>query len=56
MMMFESMIESIIIDVRGRDLGMEGTGRETARKIFEKDVKSGQINAGLHSQGRVQEE
>jgi hypothetical protein len=37
MMVFQSMIE-IYIDVRGRDLGMEGTGRgrESARKIFER--------------------
>jgi hypothetical protein len=37
MMIFESMIESTYIGVRGKDLGMEGTrgGRESARKIFE---------------------
>jgi hypothetical protein len=35
MMVFQSMIE-IYIDVRGRDLGMEGTGRgiESARKYL----------------------
>jgi hypothetical protein len=33
-------------DVRGRDLGMEGTrgGRESARKIFEMGDRSGQRN------------
>jgi hypothetical protein len=53
MMMFESMVESI----QDRDLGMEGTrgGRGSARKIFEKGARSGQINAKLHSEGRVQE-
>jgi hypothetical protein len=54
-MMFESFIESTYIDVRGRDLGMEGTrrGRESARKIFERGARSGQRNAKLHSEGRV---
>jgi hypothetical protein len=35
MMVFQGMIE-IYIDVRGRDLGMEGTGRgiESARKYL----------------------
>jgi hypothetical protein len=53
-MMFESMVESL----RGRDLGKEGTrgGRESARKIFEMGARSGQRNARLHSERRVQEE
>jgi hypothetical protein len=57
-MIFESMIESELIDVRSRDLGMEGTrgGKESARKIFEMGAGSGQINARLHSERRVQEE
>jgi hypothetical protein len=35
------------IDVRGRDLGMEGTrrGRESARNIFKRGARSGQRNA-----------
>jgi hypothetical protein len=43
MMIFEPMIESII-DVGDIDLGMEGTrrGREDARKIFERDARSGE--------------
>jgi hypothetical protein len=55
MMMFEDRED---IDVRGRDLGMERTrrGRESARKIFERGARSGQRNARLHSEGRVQEE
>jgi hypothetical protein len=58
MMMFESMIESTYVDIRGRDLGMERTrrGRESARKIFERDARSGQRNARLHSEGRIQKE
>jgi hypothetical protein len=54
MMMFEDR-EYI---VRGRDLGMEGTrrGRESARKILERGARSGQRNARLHSEGRLQEE
>jgi hypothetical protein len=57
MMVFQGMIE-IYIDVRGRDLGMEGTGRgiESARKIFERGARSGQRNARLPSEGRVQEQ
>jgi hypothetical protein len=37
---------------------MEGTrrGRESARKIFEKGARSGQRNARLGSEGRVEEE
>jgi hypothetical protein len=37
------------INVRGRDLGMEGTrrGREGARKIFENRARSGLRNARL---------
>jgi hypothetical protein len=37
---------------------MEGTrrGRESARKIFEMGARSGQRNAKLLSEGRVQEE
>jgi hypothetical protein len=37
---------------------MEGTrgSRERARKIFEMDARSGQRNARLHSEGRVQKE
>jgi hypothetical protein len=55
MMMGDSMRESIPIDVRGRDLGIEGTRRagETARKIFERCARSGQSNARLHSEGKV---
>jgi hypothetical protein len=36
MMIFESMIESTYIGVRGKDLGMEGTrgGRESAKKYL----------------------
>jgi hypothetical protein len=47
MMMFESMMESMYIDVWGRDLGVEGTrrGRESGRKIFERGARSGQRNA-----------
>jgi hypothetical protein len=43
------------IDVRDRDLEMEGKweGRE---KIFEMGTKSGQRNARLHNEERVQEE
>jgi hypothetical protein len=35
--MYESMVESVLADVRSRDLGMEGTGGggESAREIFE---------------------
>jgi hypothetical protein len=42
------------IDVRGRDLGIEGTrtGRERVRKIFEKGARSGQRNAKLLSARR----
>jgi hypothetical protein len=31
------------IDVRGRDLGIEGTrrGRESARKIFKRNIRNG---------------
>jgi hypothetical protein len=56
MMMFVSMVESILM--WGGDLGMEGTrgDRESARKIFERGARSGQRNARLHSEGRVQEE
>jgi hypothetical protein len=52
------MIVSTYIDVQGKDLGMEGTrrGRESARKIFEKGARSGQRNARLGSEGRVEEE
>jgi hypothetical protein len=41
-----------------RDLEMEGTrrDRESARKIFERGDRSGQRNARLHSEGRVEEE
>jgi hypothetical protein len=55
MMMF---VYIMYIDIRGRDLGMEGTrrGRESARKIFERDARSGQRNARLHSEGRIQKE
>jgi hypothetical protein len=37
---------------------MEGTrgGRESTRKIFERGVRSGQRNARLHNERRVQEE
>jgi hypothetical protein len=51
MMMFE---DREYIDVRGRDLGMEGTrrGRESARKIFQRGARSGQRKARLHSEGR----
>jgi hypothetical protein len=40
---------------KDKDLGMEGTrtGRETARKIFERGARSGQRSARLHSEGRV---
>jgi hypothetical protein len=31
-------------------------GRERARKIFERRARSGQRNARLHIEGRVQEE
>jgi hypothetical protein len=31
-------------------------GRESVRKIFEKDARNGQRNARLHSEKRVQEE
>jgi hypothetical protein len=50
MMMLEHDRENI--DVRGRDLGMEGTrrGNESARKTFERDTRSGQRNARLHSE------
>jgi hypothetical protein len=53
-MMFESMVESL----QDRDLGKEGTrgGRESSRKIFEMDARSGQRNGRLHSERRVQEE
>jgi hypothetical protein len=46
------------IDVPDRNLGMEGTreGRNRGRKIFEMGARSGQRNAGLHSEGRVLEE
>jgi hypothetical protein len=58
MMMFKSMIESKYIDVRSRDLGMEGTrrGRESARKIFERGARSGERKARLPGERRVQEE
>ncbi|KAH0809247.1 hypothetical protein GEV33_013543 [Tenebrio molitor] len=44
-------------DVRGRGLGMEGTGGggESAREIFEMGAKSGQKIARLHSEGRAKE-
>jgi hypothetical protein len=44
--------------IGGRDLGMEGTrgGGENVRKIFEMGARSGQRNARLRSEGRVQEE
>jgi hypothetical protein len=56
--MFESMVESVLMYVRGRDLEMERTrgGRENARKIIEMGARSGQRNARLHSNGRVQKE
>jgi hypothetical protein len=59
-MMFESIIESMeysMYDVRGRDLGIERTrgGRECARKMFEMGARSGQRDARLCSEGRVQE-
>jgi hypothetical protein len=40
------------IDVRGRDLGMEGTreGKFSAREIFEIGARSGQRNTRLHSE------
>jgi hypothetical protein len=48
----------LYIDVRGRDLGMEGTrrGRESAGKIFKRGARSGERNTGLLSDGRVQGE
>jgi hypothetical protein len=57
-MMYESMVESVLADVRSRDLGMEGTGGggESAREIFEMGARRGQRNTGVHSEGRVQEE
>jgi hypothetical protein len=55
MMMFESMTKSTYIDVRGRDLEIEGTRRcrESVRKIFDRDARSEQTNARLRSEGRV---
>jgi hypothetical protein len=57
MMMFKSMIESLLM--YGAEIWgwkeQEG-GRESARKIFEMGVRSGQRNDRLHSEGRVQEE
>jgi hypothetical protein len=52
------MYDRKYIDVWGRDLGMEGTrsGRESVRKIFESVSRSGQRNARLHTEGRVEEE
>jgi hypothetical protein len=46
MMMFKSMMR------------MKGTrkGRESSRKIFDWGLRSGQRNARLHSEGRMQEE
>jgi hypothetical protein len=37
---------------------MEGTrgARDSGRKIFERGARSGERNARLHSEGRVQEE
>jgi hypothetical protein len=51
---FRRRMVGTYIDVRGRDLGMEGTrrGRESARTIFEGGTRSGQRNARLHRQGR----
>jgi hypothetical protein len=58
MMMFESMVESVLADVRSRDMGMEGTGGggESTREIFEMGARSGQRNTRVHSEGRVQAE
>jgi hypothetical protein len=55
-MMFAAVM---YIDVRDKDLVMEGTGRggESARIIFERVARSRQRNARLYSEeGRVQEE
>jgi hypothetical protein len=54
MMMFESMIESIL--TYGAEIWGTRRGRESARKIFERDARSGQRNARLHSEGRIQKE
>jgi hypothetical protein len=49
---------SIFDKLKYTHLGMKGTrrGRKSARKIFEKGARSGERNARLHSEGRVQEE
>jgi hypothetical protein len=49
MMMFESMVEN------PADFWGTRGGRASARKIFDMGARSGQRNARLHSEGRVQE-
>jgi hypothetical protein len=51
MMMFESMVESILMYEAEIWGWKEQEKVETARKIFEMGARSGQRNARLHSEG-----
>jgi hypothetical protein len=48
-MIFESMVESVLMYLRSRDLRMEGRGGggESAREIFEIAARSGQRNTSI---------
>jgi hypothetical protein len=52
-MMFESMVESVLM--YGTEIWMKetGGGGESAREIFEMGARSGQRNTRVHSEGRV---
>jgi hypothetical protein len=54
MMMFENMIESILM--YGAEIWgwkEQKSGRESARKIFERGARSKQRNGRLHNEGRL---
>jgi hypothetical protein len=53
MMMFENMIESILMYGAEISGWKEQEEVEKARKIFERGDRSGQRNAKLYSEGRV---